>query len=93
MLKWNRKPTPIDTEIEKVHNELLLLAPGSDEYNQVLNHLKTLTELKNEKSSKSVSPDTWVMAAVSILGVLIIVAYEQKHIFSSKAMSMVSKPR
>jgi hypothetical protein len=62
------------------------LEPGSDEYKAVLNAIDILAK-SNDK--KKISPDTLVMGAIQILGILLVLNYEQAHVVTSKAFGMI----
>lgn len=63
---------------------------GSDEYSKTLSHLERLYTIKAEKRRNRVTPDTMLLVAGNLLGILVIVAYEQKHVLP-KALGFVPK--
>jgi hypothetical protein len=62
---------------------------NSEEYANRLKHLKELSKLRSEERPERVSSDTIATVAGNLLGILIIVAYEQKHVMTSKGLSFV----
>lgn len=92
--KFRKKETSIyDEQIAKVKLELDQYTTDAPEYEKALNQLERLTKLKVETTSKPVSHDALVGAAASILGILVIIGYEQKHVMGSKATGFIIKPK
>jgi hypothetical protein len=88
------EPTALDTEIDKLLTALAPIAPTEDDYKTVADHLITIHKLREtELSRKRVSSDKAAEVVGSILGILAIVMYEQKHVFTSKALGFVTKIR
>ena len=63
------------------------------EYAAMVTQMDTLYKLKEVDSKSKVSRDTWVAVAGNLAVTLIIVGYEQKHVITSKALSLLSKLR
>lgn len=82
----------LDSEIERITGDLAYEDTGSDEYEQRLRQLVTLHEL-NKKKKFTVSGDTIVVASVNILGILLVLHYEQLNALSSKAVGFITKLR
>jgi hypothetical protein len=82
------KPHPgtYEYELQRLLLRLENLEPGSDEYKAVLNAIDILAK-SNDK--KKISPDTLVMGAIQILGILLVLNYEQAHVVTSKAFGMI----
>lgn len=88
---WKNKPSVIDEPIEQVLNEMNRVGPRSDEYPALVAQLDRLTEMKTQERKNKVSPDTLWIVGGGILQVLVIVAYEQKHVMVSKAVGFIQK--
>lgn len=86
-------PTPvdglIDAVLEKMHREGVF----SDEYPKLMTYLERLYEIKAKQRRNPVSPDTMAIVAGNLLGILVIVAYEQKHVMTSKGFSQIIRPK
>ena len=67
-------------------------APNSEQYSNALTSLERLMKLKESKKTH-ISPDTIALVLGNLLGILIIVAYEQKHVMGSKGLGFVLKPK
>lgn len=85
--------SPLDVSIEVAHASLQSLDPTSKEYETVLDRISKLEKMADNNRPKSVSPDTLVMAATNILGIVLILNYERLGIVTSKALPFVSKTR
>jgi hypothetical protein len=89
---FKKKESILEEPINKVLVEMSTSDPDSEEYSALLGNLERLVRLKDEKSSR-VSPDTMAIVAGNLLGILIIVAYEQKHVMVSRAVGFIMKTR
>lgn len=85
------EPTPYDGEIERLMDCMNAIEPESPEYKQMLKHCERLTKMKTTTRRKKVSTDALVSAGASVLGILIIVAYEHAHVVTSKGLGFVPK--
>jgi hypothetical protein len=88
-----RETKGLNEVIDRTLNEMAVYGPEAPEYPTLLNNLSTLIELKTKQSPQSISPDTVLIVGGNLLVVLIIVAYEQKHVVVSKALSFMMKTR
>lgn len=88
------EPSKLDVEIDKLETLLNGIDPREEDYKTIIDHLVTVHKLREtELSRKRVSSDKLAEIAGSLLGILAIAAYEQKHIFNSKALGFVMKAR
>ena len=81
----NTEPTPLDEQIDAVLKSMTMATPESEEYDTLLKHLERLNELKTKQRRAPVSMDTLANVGGTLLGILMIVVYEQKHVWTSKA--------
>lgn len=84
-----REKSDLEKEIARVTATLSDLDPGTKEYATVHKQLKGLHALKVAEQPKPVDPNTLLNIGGSILGILIIVGYEQKHVVTSKAVGFL----
>lgn len=92
--KFRKTVTSIYNEpIYKVLREMEENGVETEEYATAVRHLETLNKLKAEERPKRVSADTVAIVAGNLLGILVIVAYEQKHVMTSKATGFIIKPK
>lgn len=68
------------------------LDPASKEYKETLARYKDLQALRvANRQPTGLDPNTLVLAAANLLGIVIIVAYEQKQLLNSKAVGFLKK--
>lgn len=94
---FNRQQSAEDKKladlIDSVMNDMASYGPDSPEYPALVEHLQRLNELKTKDRPKRISPDTMALVAGNLIGILIIVAYEQKHVMTSKSLNFIMKPK
>lgn len=83
----------LDEPIDAVLSSMKTFGPDDAEYPPLLAHLEKLTTLKASLRRPRVSLDTVMLVTGNLLGILIIVAYEQKHVMTSKGLNFVMKPK
>lgn len=96
MLKYfftNEQTTPVDGEIDAVLREMRNVGVNDEKYPSLMTHLERLNEIKAKHRRPSTSRDAWVTAGANLIGILIIVAYEQKHVLTSKGFSHLYRPK
>lgn len=82
----NEAPT-LDDLITEVTAQLLAIGPDSEKYEAKLTYLERLSSMKHDQRKHQASRDTYVVAGSNLLGILLIVIYEQKHVMTTKAWS------
>jgi len=92
MMRFMRKSI-FDKSIDKVLDELEHKDPESDDYEKLLHRADRLTKLRERERSNRVNPETAWMVAGNIIGILVIVAYEQKHVMASRGMNFILRPK
>jgi len=90
---FQKQQSKLDEPIDAVLNSMQVYGPESTEYDELIGRLDRLTKMQSEERSSRVSPDTMAIVAGNILGILIIVAYEQKHVMVSKAVGMLLRSK
>lgn len=96
-----KKPTGLELEVDRILKEMQNVKVTSEEYKAMVARLQVLCEAKEreivENTSlspwRSISPDTIVTVAGSLLGIMIIVWHEKADVITSKALSFVLKGR
>ena len=95
MINLNRKEpkrTALDEHIDATLVQMETLDRTSDEYAELLSQYERLTALKTDNGQGRVSRDTLALVIGNLVGILIIVAYEQKHVLSSKSLPQIIRP-
>ena len=87
------KPSILDDQIIHILNEMNRVRPDSEGYSIMSKNLERLYRLKEETHKSRVNPDVMAIVIGNILGILTIVAYEQKHVMVSKGLGFVLKTR
>lgn len=93
---WESEESILDEPTEKVLNELNTYSPNDPEWDANLTRMERLQALKSGEKARwirRVSPDTVVSGCFTILSIVAIVAYEQKHVLTSKGMNYVKAPK
>lgn len=93
MFKLRKKKTQHDVLIERVTLQMEEVSVQSDEYSQLLLVLERLTKLKGDNSPLQVSPDTLVLVCGNLIGVALIIGWEQGHVITGQAIKVLFKPR
>lgn len=86
-------PSKYDAPIEKALASMETYDTDDAEFADALNFLERLTKLKEAErpSVRKVSPDTLALVLGNLAGILVIVAYEQKHVMTSVAKGFILK--
>ena len=87
-----KEQSKIQQEMEVLQDELDAYDVSSKEYADVLKQLELLYEL-DKKVKVSIDPNTALVVAGNLLGILAILKHEQFNVITSKAMSFVIKGR
>ena len=90
-----KSPTEVqlDAEIRAALRELKDLDKKSEEYGTLVDRIAKLHKLKVEEHPKRISPDTALIVAANIFGILLITRYEGEGVITSKALGFIMKPR
>lgn len=84
--------TLVDGQIEAVLEEMKTYGVAAPEYESLMTKLERLYEVKAKRKPKPISRDTLAIVAGNLVGILLIVAYEQKHVLSSKGINQIIRP-
>lgn len=83
----------LDAEIQSALDELTNHKKTSVEYGKIVDHISELYKLKAERP-KQISPDTVLVVAANIFGILWLARYERENVIKSRsALGFVMKPR
>jgi hypothetical protein len=84
--------TKLDAEIESALEELKSHDKMSKEYGQLVDRIAELHKLKTEERSKQISPDTVLVVAANLFGILWLARYERENVIKApKAFGSVMK--
>lgn len=93
MFKSSSDWTPFDDALDRAIRDLNHHDVGSPEYTKTLNVVSQLSEMRLKQKPSPVSRDTLVIAGTNLLGIILIIKHEYLNVITSRAMSLVIKPR
>jgi hypothetical protein len=86
--------TPIEREIDANLKKMQEVGVTAPEYKSLMDNLVRLNDMKTKSQSHNrISLDTLAVVGGNLLVVMLIIAFEQKHIITSKAMNHLIRPR
>ena len=88
----SRKEDQLNLAIQSVMERMAAYGPEAEEYPMLVEHLEKLTALKQKKRWR-IDPNTALLVAGNLLGILIIVVVEQNAVWRSKATDFVTKTK
>ena len=88
-----KKEEILADEIDRVRRQMLHVELYSEEYSKLLGHFERLSQMQNESGSRRVSPDTMVLVAGNLLGIVVIVGYERMHVITSRAIQFILRQK
>jgi hypothetical protein len=88
-----KRKSILDDPIDKILAKMDKVEPYSEEYVLLVGNLSSLVRLQSEEQSSRVSPDTMAIVVSNLLGILIIVGYEQGHVMGSRAKDFVLRTK
>jgi len=94
--KSPKEKSVLDKAIDEMIREMTALPGDSKAYKKLLDRLTELYALRKIDADielpKAWRPEFVVPAVASIVGIVVIVGYEQMHVVTSKALSFIMKP-
>jgi hypothetical protein len=91
--KDENERTAIEWQIDAVYARMREVPITSEEYPKLVVYLERLNKIKHEGKRNPVSLDTIVTVVGSLLGIGMIIVYEQKHVMTSRAMQHLVRPK
>jgi hypothetical protein len=88
-----KKTNKLQETINSVLEQMSEVKAGSAEYAAMAKNLETLYSAQAKIKDCKISPDTIAVIAGNLLGIVLILGYEQKDIIRSKALGFVLKGR
>lgn len=86
-----REATGLQKAIDDLLHQMDDLTGDTPEYAAMADQLTKLMKLQSEVGRQRIKPDTWASVIANLGGILIIVAYEQKHVIVSKALPFIGR--
>jgi hypothetical protein len=91
--RFKKKESVLDEPITEILDKMKHYGPDNEEYPHLVDNLERLNKLKQKERRFKFSPDTMLIVGGNLLGILIIVAYEQKHVIVSKGLTFVGRSK
>ena len=88
-----KKKSKLEKVIDSILDDMSKFEANSDEYSDMANNLEKLLKAKSYEKQRGVSPDTMVIAAANLIGIVLILKHEKVDIITSKALGFVLKGR
>lgn len=91
--KANRKEKQkLTSVVDMLSSEMITYGPDSEEFPVMLERMERVDKVRRTSSPlKSVTPEVWLPVIGNVLIVLVVVAYEQKHVITTSALKFLSK--
>lgn len=88
-------PRTLQDVIDNHLDYMSMLDNDSEKFVDALKHLEQLTKVKNDnnRSSRSIPPEAYMGAAVTVLTTLLVINSEHVGVITSKAFSFIPKPK
>lgn len=90
---FQKKESELDEPINRLLKDMETKSTDSEEYSKMLIRLERLMDQRRQERGDAVSMDTLALVAGNLLGILTIVAYEQKHVMVSKALGLILRTK
>lgn len=87
------KKSRFEKEIDSVLDQLGALSADTEDYATAVKNLDVLCKASSYKKDSSISADTLITVTANILGIALVLGYEQAHVVTSKALSFIVKPK
>lgn len=88
------KPNSLDEAIERLISEMAGYDASSDEYAAAAKALRTMYEVKAlEPKRNIVSAETWAIIGANLAGIGMILYFEKANVLTSKAISLILRPK
>lgn len=86
-----KRKSAFQIEIDKLLSDLSDYKPTDDEYGVILERMSELYKMRSEDRPRQPSPDTMLLAATNILGILLIINYERLSVVPRNAFSLLMR--
>ena len=90
---FKKEESAVDLEIGRVVAHLSGLEPDDPKYASVTKQLEVLRKVRAQKVADPVTNDTLLIVAGNLIGIVLILGWENAHPVVSKALSFVLKGR
>lgn len=91
---FTSKPTDksaLESEIDNLLTRMAETTRNTQQYEFMTDQLVKLYSIEDKKSKRQISPDTLLVVAANLLGIVLIIHHERVNVISSKALNFVQK--
>lgn len=89
---FTRKPTEVISLEKSIDEAARSLDPFQENYQTMISSIERLTQVREKYlHSSRISPDTKLIVAGNLAGILLILYFEKMNVITSKALSFVLK--
>jgi len=93
-MKFNlRKKSKLEMAIDSILNDMSKYESNSNEYGEMTSNLEKLLKAKSYEKAKGINPDTAIIVAANLIGIILILKHEKVDIITSKALGFILKGR
>lgn len=94
-MRFKRKKSVFESEKEAILKRMSEMDPCDEMYDKMMGKLQCLENLEWQFNGKRdhVRADTIALIAANLTGIIIVLAWEEKHVIATKAFGMISKLR
>lgn len=89
----NDEKRSLNRQIDAVLDGMDRVDVTSNEYRKLMKLLERLTDIKKKTRREPVSRNTIALIAGNLLGIVIIITYEQTHVMTSRGFSHIIRPK
>ena len=90
---FKQRESIVDEAIGDVLTQMRKIGVDSAEYPKLVVQLDRLMEMRAKEPQNRLSKDTLAIVAGNLMGIMLIVAYEQRHVIRQTAINQVLRPR
>lgn len=83
------KVLSVDSEINAILKEMSTIGVNSSNYPTMIEYYEQLSAVKARENKPHVSKDTIALIVGNLVGIVLILMYEQKHVLTSKSLNRV----
>jgi hypothetical protein len=94
-MRWtlSKEKTTLETIIATVESAMQETEVNSSEYSELMTKLERLYKIRAGERQSPVSRDTLALISGNLAGILLIIAYEQRNVITTKAFGQIIRPR
>lgn len=88
-----KKNEALDELIQMLEKEMSVTDPESEGYKELLERYERLTKLRRSEAEGRIDPNTALMVAGNLAGIIAMLNFERLGVITSKAVGFIIKPK